>query len=69
MRACASMPVLKSTPMIGSWPRDLRTRMPAPVPQHTSSPRPGQAERAQRVSGCVKHVITDAKRRAVELRS
>ncbi len=40
LRACASMPVLKSTPVIRSWPRDSRTRMPAPVPQHTSSPRP-----------------------------
>ena len=39
-RACASMPALKSTPMTGPWHTDLRTRMPAPVPQHTSSPRP-----------------------------
>jgi hypothetical protein len=38
-RACASMPVLKSTPVTDPWHTELRTRMPAPVPQHTSSPR------------------------------
>ena len=35
-----SMQVLKSTPVIRPWHRGLRIRMPAPVPQHTSSPRP-----------------------------
>ena len=39
-RACASMPALKSTPVTGPWHSELRTRRPAPVPQHTSSPRP-----------------------------
>src|SRR5580704_7479884 len=39
-RACASMPALKSTPVIGPWHTDLRTRRPAAVPQHTSNPWP-----------------------------
>ena len=29
-----------NAPMTGPWHTDPRTRMPAPVPQHTSSPRP-----------------------------
>ena len=47
-RARASMPVLKSTPVTGPWHRDARTRMPAPVPQHTSSPRPNAPARLAR---------------------
>jgi hypothetical protein len=39
-RACASMPALKSTPVTCPWHGDARTSRPAPVPQHTSSPRP-----------------------------
>ena len=35
---CASMPVLKSTPVTGPWRTDLRTRMPAPVPSPLTRP-------------------------------
>ena len=68
-RACASMPVLKSTPMIRFLAlgfEDPHARAGAAA--HVQSPAE-RAERAQRVSGRVKHAIGGAKRRVVELRS
>src|SRR5258708_1229709 len=66
-RACASMPALKSTPMTGPWHTDSRTRMPAPVPHHTSRPRPNRPSVRNAPAVACSHPSGGAERRVVEL--